>query len=124
MQRPNAVSAFFSRWRQWEAEAHRLRAQLERALAEPARHPTEGPQSAPAARGRGGKGGAAISLFPRRPPPAAVRAVAAQLTAERGESPSAPELVATLRARFGCSRATAYRALGAFKEVRRTGQEP
>jgi hypothetical protein len=108
MGRPNAVGAFFARWRQWQAEAHQLAAQLERALAEP---PAGAPTSAPAAPGKARNEEAAISVFPRRPSPAEVRSVAAELTAERGESPSAPALVIALRARYGCSRATAYRAL-------------
>jgi hypothetical protein len=57
------------------------------------------------------RAGAAISILPRRPAPAEVQALAAQLTAERGQMPAAPELVAALRARFGCSRALTYRAL-------------
>jgi hypothetical protein len=54
---------------------------------------------------------AAVSVFPRRPSPAEVQVVAAQLTAECGHAPSGAELVAALRAQSGCSRASAYRAL-------------
>jgi hypothetical protein len=105
---PNAVSAFFSRWRQWRGEAEALVAQLERAAAD---QPT-----AARRRAAGGPGDAAPSapvgsVSPRRPSPAQVNVVVEEITAEQGGAPSAPAVVARLRQRFGVSRATAYRAL-------------
>lgn len=113
MQRPNAVSAFFHRWCEWQAEAHQFRAWLERALVE---HPVAAHRNAAAPIGRERKRRAAASAFPRRPSPAEVRAVVAEMTAEYGRRPpSSGEIVAALRARSGCSRATAYRALQAVE---------
>ncbi len=45
LRQPNAVSAFFSRWRQWRAEAEALVIELERARAEQPQQPSRSPQT-------------------------------------------------------------------------------
>jgi hypothetical protein len=100
------VSAFFSRWRQWRAEAEALVVELERAGAElPAaalQEPADSPEDAATV--------VPMVQVASRPSPAQVNVVVEGFTAAQGRAPSVPELVAALRARFGISRATAYRA--------------
>jgi hypothetical protein len=107
MWRPNAVPTFFARWQRWQAEAHQLAAQLERALAEqPAVAPTcaQWRREAPGRRARPSQYSPA-GRHPQRSRPSL------RSSRPSGHAPAAPVLVAALRARFGCSRATSYRAL-------------
>jgi hypothetical protein len=108
LRRPNAVRAFFFQWRQWRAEAAEVLAALDGAGAEAS---PSAPEAPGAALGAQGAGVAPLRDPPQRPAAADVRAVAAALAAAHGRVPSRPELVAALRAQFGISRATAYRAL-------------
>jgi hypothetical protein len=123
MGRPNAVGAFFARWQRWQAEAHELATQLERALIEqPAVTPAEASQRTVGGAGGHAESRAAVLVFPRRPSPAEVHDVVAAITAECGRAPSGPELVAALRAQSGCSRASAYRALRPVRGPGRPGR--
>jgi len=112
LRRPNAVNAFFRQWRQWRAEAADVLAALDGAGAEASPSAPEAPGVAQGARGADVP---PMRDSPQRPTAAEVHAVAAALAAAHARVPSRPELVAALRARFGISRATAYRALGSAR---------
>ena len=118
LRRPNAVSAFLSRWHQWRAEAEDLMARLDGPLVN---LPLGTPQQHTGAVGDSPKATAPTSASRRRPRPAQVHAVGEEITAARGRRPSSSELATALRARFRISRATAYRAMKAAEGHDKTG---